>query len=269
MPESSMTFGNPNGWRAVFAALMLVLLAGCVTPKTQQGAYDPNEALNRHVSKFNDVVDKLVLSPLSKGYVAITPKPVRTSVSNFFSNVAYPDTILNDFLQGKGEQGVGDLGRFVVNTTLGIGGLFDPASSMGLEKHEEDFGQTLAVWGASQGAYLVLPILGPNTARDFPGLAVGTLTNVLFYAGFFLNPAVTISVSALNIINARTQAQGAYSFRNELAIDPYVFTREGWIQHRKFLIYDGNPPISFDDEFDDDFGDGPDTGGKEAPSPAH
>lgn len=243
----------PYGLRAMMAVGLLVLMAGCVTPTTQQGAYDPNEKLNRHITKFNDVVDKLVLNPVSTGYVKVTPKPVRTSVSNFFDNVAYPNTILNDFLQGKGEQGASDFGRFLVNTTLGIGGLFDPATSMGLKKHDEDFGQTLGVWGASQGAYLVLPILGPNTARDLPDLAVSTLTNVMFYAGFFLNPAVTISVSALAIIDARTRAENAIRFRNDLALDPYVFTREGWVQHRQFLIYDGHPPMSFDDDMGDDF----------------
>lgn len=250
----------PHGLRTVAALSLLLLMAGCVTPTSQQGAYDPNEQLNRHVSSFNDVVDKLVLNPLSTGYVKITPKPVRTSVSNFFDNALYPNTILNDFLQGKAKQGTSDVGRFLVNTTLGIGGLFDPATPMGLKKHQEDFGQTLGVWGASQGAYLVLPVLGPNTARDVPDLAVSTFTNVLFYAGFFLNPAVTISVTALGVIDARSRAENAVRFRNDLALDPYIFTREGWTQHRQFLIYDGHPPITFDDEFGDEFGDEPGTG---------
>lgn len=245
----------PRGLRAMMAVGLLLLMAGCVTPTTQQGAYDPNQHLNRHITKFNDVVDKLVLKPVSTGYTKITPKPVRASVSNFFDNAAYPNTILNDFLQGKGGQGASDFGRFLVNTTLGIGGLFDPATSMGLKKHDEDFGQTLGVWGASQGAYLVLPVLGPNTARDLPDLAVSTLTNVMFYAGFFLNPAITISVSALAIIDARTRAENAMRFRNELALDPYVFTREAWVQHRRYLIYDGHPPMSFDDDMGDDFED--------------
>ncbi len=231
-----------------------VLFAGCA--KLPPGeSYDPAEKVNRGVYAFNDGIDRILIGPLSRGYVAVTPDPVRESISNFFDNIGYGNTILNDFLQGKGGQGFADLGRLVINTTLGIGGLFDVASHMGLEKHDEDFGQTLGVWGSGPGAYAVYPLLGPNTMRDTPDLVFETVTNGLFYAAFFLNAAVTIPITVLKTLDERSRAENSIRFVNELALDPYVFTREAWLQHRDFLIYDGNPPepeVSDDDEeFDD------------------
>lgn len=239
-----------NGSRLLAAALAVLLLGACATsPKGQ--TYDPIEKVNRATFKFNDFVDKLVLKPLSQGYVAIVPKPGRKMVSNFFDNAAYFNTILNDFLQGKGKQGSADFGRFLLNSTVGLGGLFDPATPAGLVKHNEDFGQTLAVWGANQGAYLVVPVYGPNTVRDLPDMASSTLTSGLFWAGYFvLAPEVTIPLAVLSAADQRSRASNAIRFVNESALDPYIFTREAWIQHRNYLIYDGHPPIS-DDEFSD------------------
>jgi phospholipid-binding lipoprotein MlaA len=247
----------PNsGWkesRLLAAALIALLLTACATaPKGQ--TYDPIEKVNRVTFKFNDFVDKLVLKPLSQGYVAIVPKPGRKMVSNFFDNATYFNTIINDFLQGKGKQGSADFGRFLLNTTVGIGGLFDPATPAGLVKHDEDFGQTLAVWGANQGAYLVIPVYGPNTVRDLPDLASSTLTSAIFWAGYFLSPEVTIPISVLSAADLRSRADNAIRFVNESALDPYVFTREAWIQHRNYLIYDGHPPISVDEFSDEGFG---------------
>jgi len=231
--------------------LAISLLGGCASaPKDQ--AYDPIEKVNRGTYWFNNQLDKFLLKPLSEGYTYIVPKKGRKMVSNFFDNALYMDTILNDFLQGKGAQGASDVGRFVINSTLGIGGFFDPATPMGLEKHEEDFGQTLGVWGSGQGAYLVFPVYGPSTARDAPGIAVSTATSAVFWAGFFLNAAVTIPVSVLAAVDLRSRASNAIRFVNESALDPYVFTREAWVQHRTFLIYDGDPPET---DFEDDFGD--------------
>jgi len=242
-----------------FALLAVILLAsfqlaGCAaTPKGQ--AYDPIEKVNRGTYTFNEYFDKIVLKPLSEGYVAVMPKEGRTLVSNFFDNVTYADTILNDFLQGKGKQGFSDVGRLVVNTTVGVAGFFDPATSIGLEKHDEDFGQTLGVWGFGPGAYVVVPVYGPNTARDLPGLAASTLTSAVFWSGFFLTPYATIPISVLSAADLRSRSDNAIRFVNETALDPYVFTREAWVQHRNYLIYDGNLPIS-DDEFSDEgFGD--------------
>jgi len=240
---------------AVFltGCLTISMLAGCASNPSSRGqTYDPIEKVNRGAYWFNDKLDKLVLKPLSQGYTAIVPKQGRIMVSNLFDNALYVDTILNDFLQGKGAQGVSDVGRFTINSTLGVAGLFDPATPMGMERHEEDFGQTLGVWGVGQGAYLVFPVYGPNTARDTPGLVVSTATSAVFWAGVFLNPAASIPISVLAAIDLRSRASNAIRFVNESALDPYVFTREAWVQHRTFLIYDGNPP---EDNFQEDFGD--------------
>ena len=240
--------------RLLSVVLGVVLFVGCAKLPPGQ-SYDPAEKLNRGVYAFNDGLDRVLIGPLSRGYVAVTPDPVRESISNFFDNIGYGNTILNDFLQGKGGQGFADIGRLVINTTLGIGGLFDVASRMGLEKHDEDFGQTLGVWGSGPGAYAVYPLLGPNTMRDTPDLVFETLTNGLFYAAFFLNAAVTIPITVLKTLDERSRAENSIRFVNELALDPYVFTREAWLQHRDFLIYDGNPPEADrsddDEEFDD------------------
>ena len=240
-----------RGARLAALVLVTVLLNGCVSaPKGQ--VYDPLEKVNRVVYKFNNTVDRIILKPLSNGYVAITPRKGRIIVSNFFDNAQYFETVLNDFLQGKGKQGFSDLGRFLINTTLGMGGLFDPATSIGLTKHQEDFGQTLAVWGVPSGAYLVLPLLGPDDVRKIPDIVVSTVTDALFYVSYVATSAVMIPLSVLGTVDARSRASNAIRFVNESALDPYVFTREAWMQHRTFLIYDGNPP-----ELEDiDFGDG-------------
>ncbi len=232
--------------------LFALALGACASNPPKDQTYDPLEKVNRATFKLNDLIDRVALKPLSRVYVALVPQKGRIVVSNFFDNAQYADTILNDFLQGKGKQGVADIGRFIVNSTLGIGGLFDPASYLGLEKHQEDFGQTLGVWGFPQGAYLVLPVYGPNTVRDTPGLAVTTLTDAVFWSGFFLNPAATIPISILAAADLRSRASNAIRFVNESALDPYIFTREAWVQHRTFLIYDGNPPEP-EDEFGDEF----------------
>ncbi len=237
--------------RLTALVLVAALLGGCASVPGGQ-VYDPLEKVNRVVYKFNNMVDHAILKPLSNGYVAITPRKGRIIVSNFFDNTQYFETVLNDFLQGKGKQGFSDFGRFLVNTTLGIGGLFDPATSMGLTKHKEDFGQTLAVWGAPPGAYLVLPLLGPDTVRNTPDIVVSTLTNALFYVSYVASSAVMIPLSVLGAVDARSRASDAIRFVNESALDPYVFTREAWMQHRTFLIYDGNPPESPDIDFGDD-----------------
>lgn len=209
---------------------------------------DPIEAVNRPIYHANDVLDEYVGEPLSRVYIDYTPEPIRSSVSDFFDNITYPNVILNDFLQGKGEQGLEDSGRFLINSTFGAFGLFDVATPLGLKEHDEDFGQTLAVWGLGQGPYLVLPLLGPNTARDAPDLGVSAVTNILFYV---TNP-VAVPVAMLGFIDQRSRFDQAIRIRNETAVEPYLFTREAYLQHRDFLIYDGDPPIDEDDLFLDE-----------------
>ena len=236
------------GWSA------FALLTGCATMQSADPEVpdnDPFESVNRPIYRANDFIDRRIAKPVTEAYLSYTPQPVQNSVSNFFDNVVYPNVILNDFLQGKGTQGLEDLGRFLVNSTFGFLGVWDMATPLGLEAHDEDFGQTLGVWGMDESIYLVLPFIGPSTVRDVPNLGVSTVTNILFYVP---SPYV-VPVALLGFIDLRARLNEAITFRDETAVEPYLFTREAYLQHRKFLIYDGNPPIDDDlylgDPFDD------------------
>jgi len=238
--------------QTILTLLLLSLLSACATP---QNHYDPLEGMNRVTDKFNDGLDRVTLKPLAIAYRDLTPNFFQTGVSNFFDNSTYLNTVLNDFLQGKGKQGSADFGRFLTNTTIGIGGLFDVATSAGLEKHNEDLGQTLAVWGASQGAYIVYPLLGPNSVRKTPDFITATATDPLFWASFSISPQAALVLAALKYIDKRKQLLPASKMRDELALDPYIFTREAWMQNRQYLIYDGNPPKpkTTDDDWEEDW----------------
>ncbi|GAV20884.1 phospholipid-binding lipoprotein MlaA [Mariprofundus micogutta] len=240
-----------NRSRLPIILALLLTLSACATTENN---HDPIEPANRGMDSLNDTVDRITLKPAAQGYTAVVPKPMRTAVSNFFDNATYLNTVLNSFLQGNGTQGISDLSRFLINTTLGAGGLVDVASSMGLERHDEDFGQTLAVWGAGQGAYIVYPLLGPNSVRNTPDFVTATATDPLFWAGFVLAPQVTIPVAVLKYVDKRAQLLDASNARDELALDPYIFTREAWRQNRIYKIYDGNPPKqeSTDDGWEED-----------------
>ena len=154
--------------KRIISAGLCIILSGCAQVPQEGPAHDPIESFNREMYIFNDTVDQAVLGPIARGYSDVTPAPVRRSVTNFFDNLGYLDTVLNDFLQGKVTRGFADTGRFLVNSTVGIVGIFDVATPMGLPKNDEDLGQTLAVWGANEGAYLMLPGYGPSTVRDAP-----------------------------------------------------------------------------------------------------
>lgn len=237
-----------------------ILLTGCAGTEVadQESAaeevqvvaeIDPYENLNRKVFVFNEKLDTYVAKPISDAYLWVTPQFVQTGVSNFFSNLKDINVVLNDVLQGKFEQGLEDTGRFTVNSTIGLLGLFDVANEMGLEKHEEDFDQTLAVWGVPEGPYLVLPLLGPTTTRGVPGGIVDTAANPTTYVG--------LPVQLVSMLNTRANAEGALKFIDEAALDPYVFTRESFLQYRRHLVSDGETEISddvidFEDEFYDD-----------------
>ena len=191
---------------------------------------DPYEGFNRSMYGFNMGLDKYLLKPVSDGYKFITPNVMQTGVSNFFTNLKGINVVLNDMLQGKFEQGASDLGRFTTNSTVGVLGLFDVATDLGLQHNEEDFGQTLAVWGVDQGPYLVLPIMGPTTVRDGAAVVVDKAAN----PGTYLP-----GTGVLEGINDRAKADGALNFIDEAALDPYVFTRESFLQYRTNLIKDG------------------------------
>jgi phospholipid-binding lipoprotein MlaA len=236
----------------IAALLLATILSACATV---QNNHDPIEPVNRVTDKVNDSIDRISLKPVAKVYTAAVPKPVRTAVSNFYDNATYANTILNDFLQGKGQQGIMDIIRFLINSSLGVAGLVDVATSMGLKKHEEDFGQTLAVWGFSQGAYIVYPLAGPNSVRQTPDFLTATATDPLFWVSFALTPYITIPAAILKYVDKRARLMEASDMRDELALDPYIFTREAYTQNRLYRIYDGNPPISEtnDDWEEEDF----------------
>ena len=233
---------------AAAVALLAVLgTSGCATTGDPG---DPFEGMNRGIYAFNDGLDRVALEPVSKGYTAVTPDLVRTSVTNFFENWGYLNTVLNQFLQGKFLLGLEDAGRFLVNTTIGIGGLFDVATGFGMPRNEEDFGQTLGVWGVGEGAFLMLPVLGPTTTRDLPGIAVGILTNPLTYLE---SDSARVALVGLRLVDARANLDAAIRLRERTALDPYVFTREAYRQRRTYLIHDGNPPLEpFDDELEEE-----------------
>ncbi|MDD2863864.1 MAG: VacJ family lipoprotein [Methylococcales bacterium] len=224
------------------------VVASNVAAKT----YDPYESFNRSMYDFNSTVDDYVAAPLANGYKFIAPSFVQTGVNNFFTNLKGINVVLNDLLQAKLTQSAADLGRFTLNTTAGIGGFVDVAKYAGLEQNEEDFDQTLAVWGVPQGAYLVLPLVGPMTMRSAPASAFDAAANPATYASI---PADFISapVQFMSALNARANAEGALKFINEAAVDKYVFTRESFLQWRKSLEKDGNVSADIDAElFTDD-----------------
>lgn len=240
-----MTVHALRGFRAVIAGALVVVSSGCATTATMSGdPADPWEPTNRAFYAFNDALDRAVLEPVANLYLNL-PGGVRDSIHNFLDNAAYPGTVLNQLLQGKFEPAMEGTARFVFNTTLGIGGLFDVSTGFGLEREEEDFGQTLAVWGMEEGNYIHYPVLGASSVRDTPGIVVGMLTDVLTYVA-------ALPLAVLEIVDTRANLASAARIRDESAFDPYVYTREAYRQRRAFLVYDGNPPlVDFDEDEQD------------------
>ena len=197
--------------------------------------YDPWIRLNRGIFWFNDGADVYVLEPVAKGWHYVMPDRVETSVSNFFSNVRFPVIFINNLLQGKVGPAVIDFGRFAVNSTIGIGGLFDPATSWGLPRHNEDFGQTLGYWGIPPGPYLVLPLLGPSNPRDTAGLPVDYVFSV---TPFLLSSFWWTGAGVVNIVNARAQIIDEVRNAKEASVDYYVFVRNAYYQRRVALVND-------------------------------
>lgn len=219
------------------AFLASSLLAGCATGPDPR---DPLEPFNRKVYSFNDSVDKAVVKPAAKGYVAVVPQLARRGVTNFFSNLGMITTTLNDLFQLKGTKVPVDFARFTTNLVFGLGGLIDVATELKIENRSEDFGQTLGYWGVGSGPYLILPFFGPSDTRDAPGLAVDFLTSPTFY--WSPEPQVRWGTFLLDVVDTRANLLGAEKFFNTAAIDPYTFLRDSYLQRREYLIYDGNPP---------------------------
>lgn len=232
---------------ALWTLSLLAVLSGCASvPPEQRVASDPWEPLNRTIYGFNTVVDNATLKPLAKGYDAVFPSPVRTGIRNFYSNLMTPQSAVNNFLQGKPGDGFTELARFAFNSTVGIGGLLDVASSGGMEARTEDFAQTAAVWGVPAGPYVTLPFLGPHTLR---GAILRPLSApYLLYS--YDNTSVRDKLMVLRLISIRSRILAAEKFIDD-SQDRYITIRESYLQNREYEIYDGNPPE--DDEFFDEF----------------
>lgn len=245
---SAWSIARPGRWRRLAGAALLVLLAsGCATlpPNAGQDPRDPWEKVNRNVFEFNEGFDEAILKPVAELWLEL-PAGLRECFSNAFFNLRGPSIAINNTLQGKPEAAVSDVGRFVVNTIWGLGGCFDPASDLGLERHEEDFGQTLGVWGFEPGPFLVIPFLGPSNVRDAVGiLGVEPFLDLNFYID---EPALEYSIFALRIVNARAELLQTGRLIDAAALDRYSFIRDAFLQRRRSLIYDGNPPREIDPE---------------------
>lgn len=208
------------------------MFSGCAH-NSPDDPLDPLEPVNRVVWDVNRTVDKYVLRPVAKGYVYITPSPVRAGVSNFFGNLFYPTVIVSDVLQGKIEQGALDTGRFIVNSTLGIAGIVDVAKYMGLEKHDEDLGQAFGYWGIGAGWYLIMPLSGPTTNRDLVGSTLAGYLSPLTY----VDPEVRIPLTALYAVDIRAALLRVDRVLDS-AFDPYTFVRGAYLQRREALVND-------------------------------
>jgi phospholipid-binding lipoprotein MlaA len=217
----------------------LSLLGGCATNGNPR---DPLEPLNRAVYQFNDGFDKVLAKPAAEAYRFILPNFMRTGVSNFFSNINDVIVLLNSLLQGKLNQAGIDLARLMVNTTVGVLGLFDVATELDLEKHNEDFGQTLGVWGVANGPYLMIPLLGPSDFRDAVGLVAEYYTDPEFY--LFTHSPENWIVFGTRVVNLRANLLDSERIFDVAAMDKYAFLRDAYLQRRRSLIYDGNPPSS-------------------------
>ncbi|MCT9127644.1 VacJ family lipoprotein [Cupriavidus gilardii] len=234
--------------RWLLAGAMAVALAGCATGP-DANPRDPLEPFNREVNKINEDFDKGVMRPIAEVYADYVPSPVRTAVSNVFSNVSDVYSALNNLLQGKPTRFAEDTMRVAINTVLGIGGLIDIATPAGLPKYKEDFGQTLGVWGVPPGPYLVLPLFGPSTVRDTGGMLVDRQADPSAY----LHPVwMRNTLTGVRVVSARAELLGASSLVEMAALDRYSFMRDAYLQRREYLVYDGNPPDREDDGVDSD-----------------
>ncbi len=239
-------------WNRCSLILAALALSACAHRPADDPA-DPLESANRAVYKFNSTADHYILRPAAKGYVAVVPEWAREGITNFFNNLFYPTTIVNDFLQGKLKQGTADTGRFVVNSIWGVGGLVDVGNRVGLERHDEDFGQTLGTWGVGEGWFLMIPFLGPSDNRDLIGKGVDTFTNPVHYLPGRYDLPQYLTTFVLFNVDRRANLLSTDSLL-EAQFDQYLFVRTAYLQHRQALVYDGNPPpedlglSSFDDD---------------------
>ncbi len=236
----------------IFTSLLFsTIMTGCASLTEDGEVNDPAEAVNRSIYQFNQGFDNYVLKPVTLYYRKL-PGPVQTGTHNFFMNLNDVIVISNDVFQLDVELATSDTLRFSVNTVFGVFGLVDMATPMGLPKHRKSFADTLGYWGVPSGSYVVIPFLGPSSVRDAPALVVD----------FFLHPAslitptsAVVGLASVRMLDARSQLITVTDTRDELAFDPYIFTRESYYQWRQNRIYNGNPPQVIIEDFEDDFED--------------
>ncbi len=222
--------------------LAAALLSGCAATPSR---VDPLEPMNRAFFEIHDAVDTAIVKPAIQAYIDVVPEPIRQAVSNVFNNVDDMISVVNDLLQGKFDKFGNDMGRVMLNTVWGVGGMFDLASMVGIERGNEDFGQTFGAWGFDQGPYLFVPIFGPTTFRDGAGwiarIAVGPV-------GYIPDVPVRNVLYGAGAVDLRAQAAGTSQLVDTAAIDRYLFIRNAYLQRRRYLVYDGKPPPEPDEE---------------------
>ena len=224
--------------RKVILLLGVLGLSSACTSMRAPSESDPLEGFNRSVDGFNQVVDKAVVKPLAQGYDKVTPPEIKTVIGNFFSNLDDISVAVNNLLQGKPKAAGSDITRFALNTTIGIVGLADVATELGFQKNDEDFGQTLGVWGVGSGPYLVLPLLGPSTLRDAPARLVDAPLDPLYH---YDDVRVRNSLLVVNVVNTRARLLPATDLVERVALDQYAFVRDAYLKRRASLVRDGAP----------------------------
>ncbi|MEN9560251.1 MAG: hypothetical protein RLZZ502_1462 [Pseudomonadota bacterium] len=232
--------------KSLFVVLPALMLGACASlpPNHQLSPADPYEKANRSVGMFNEIVDIMFLKPVAKAYVTVAPELVQKGVSNFFGNIADGWSAVNDILQGKTDKAGDDLGRLLLNTTFGFGGVFDLATDAGIDKGNEDFGQTLGFWGVPTGPYLMLPLLGPSNVRD----GLGLLPSFLFDPISKLSSGATsFAFTGLRAIDTRAGLFTTDALLNQASLDKYTYVRSAYLKRRENLVYDGKPPKTEDD----------------------
>jgi phospholipid-binding lipoprotein MlaA len=223
-------------WQAPLLALLSLSISGCTTTASRASdSRDPLEPINRVAHQFNEDLDRALLRPVARGYHRVVPEPLQIGVSNVFFNAKYPVTMVNNALQGKFVPALSDLGRITLNTTLGLGGLFDPATSAGLERYDEDFGQTLGAWGVPSGIYVVVPLLGPYTLRDGIGSIVDDFAEPRSYLE---DDSTRYGLWAGDKFDRRVRLLDADAVLDRTG-DSYAFIRSAYLQRREFLVNDG------------------------------
>ncbi len=227
----------PRSGARCLAALLAVLWVGAAAPSRADSdpVSDPLERMNRGIFWFNDRLDRYFLEPVAKGWDWVMPDPVQRSLRKFYDNASFPVNFANNVLQLKPNGAASELFRFFINTTVGLGGLFDPATALGLNPYREDFGQTLGYWGIPQGPYLVLPLLGPSNPRDGIGLAVDSAARVYpWFLPFWINAAIT----APDLVNRRALNIETIDAEREAAFDWYIAVRNAYVQLRRNQVHD-------------------------------